>query len=122
MSQKLPVNSFGQVIKTTHFNEGFIESYNDESNERYFFEVDAQYPKKLHEIHNDLPFLQKRAKIHKVEKRVAILHDKKEYVIHIIDIKQALNQGVVFKKDHGLVKFNKKGWLTLNSISIKLRL
>ena len=70
---------------------------------KVIFEVDAQYPKKLHEIHNDLPFLQKRTKIHKVEKRVAILHDKKEYVIHIIDIKEALNQGVVFKKDHGLI-------------------
>ena len=115
MSQKLPVNSFGQVKGTTHFNEGFIESYNDESDGRYFFEVDAQYPKKLHEIHNDLPFLQKKKKkSHKIDKRVAILHDKKEYVIHIIGKKQALNQGVVFKKDHRVIKFNKKICLTLN--------
>ena len=114
MSQTLPVSSFGWVKETTHFNEGFIESYNDESDEGYFFEVDAQYPKKLHEIHNDLSFLQKRKKSHKVEKRVAILHDKKEYVIHIIGIKQALNQGVVFKKDHRVIKFNKNVWLTLN--------
>ena len=43
-----------------------------------------------------------------------MLHDKKEYVIHIIGIKQALNQGVAFKKDHRVIKFNKKVWLTLN--------
>ena len=32
---------------------------------------------------NDLPFLLERMKIEKVEKLVANLHDKTEYVIHI---------------------------------------
>ena len=46
-----------------------------------FFEVDAQYPEKLHELHNDSPFFTDRMNFHKVEKLVANLHDKKEYVI-----------------------------------------
>ena len=29
----------------------------------FFFKVDVQYPKKLHELHNDLPFLQERKKL-----------------------------------------------------------
>ena len=38
---------------------------------------------KRHKFHNDLPFLPERMKIKKVEKLVANLHDKTEYVIHI---------------------------------------
>ena len=35
-------------------------------------------------------------KIKKAEKLVANLHDKTEYVIHIRNLKQALNNGLVF--------------------------
>ena len=34
------------------------------------------------------------------------LHDKTEYVIHIGNLKQALNQGLILKKIHRLIKFN----------------
>ena len=78
------------------FNEDFIKSYNKESDEGYFLEVDVHYLEKLHELHNDLPFLPERMKIEKVEKLVANLHDKTEYVIHIRNLKQALNHGLVF--------------------------
>ena len=37
-------------------------------------------------------------KIEKVEKLVANLHDKTEYVIHIRHLKQALNYRLVLKK------------------------
>ena len=52
----------------------------------------------MHELHNDLPFLLVRMKIEKVEKLVANLHDKTEYVIYIINLRQALNHGSVLKK------------------------
>ena len=54
-------------------------------------EVDVQYSEKLHELHNDLLFLSERMEIEKVEKLVANLHDKTEYVINIRNLKQALN-------------------------------
>ena len=44
-------------------------------------DVDVQYPEKLCERHNDLLFLPERMKIEKVEKLIANLHDKKEYII-----------------------------------------
>ena len=69
------------------FNEDFIKSYNKESDEGYFLEVDVHYLEKLHELYNDLPFLPERMKIAKVEKLVADLHDKTEYVIHIRNLK-----------------------------------
>ena len=53
MSQKLPVNNFEWIEDTSQFNEYIIKSYDEESNEGYFPEVDVQYPEKLHEICND---------------------------------------------------------------------
>ena len=32
-------------------------------------------------------------------------------VIHIRNLKQALNQGLVLKKVHKVIKFNQKAWL-----------
>ena len=52
-------------------------------------------------------------KIEKVEKLVANLHDKTEYVIHIRNLKQALNHGLVLKKLHRVIKFNQNAWLKL---------
>ena len=57
MSKKLPVNKFEWLKVTSQFNKDFIKNYNEESDEGYFFEVDVQYLEKLHELHNDLPFL-----------------------------------------------------------------
>ena len=57
MSQKFPVNEFKWGKDVSEFDESFITSYNEESDEEYFLEVDVQYPKKLHDLHNDLLFL-----------------------------------------------------------------
>ena len=88
-----------------------MKNCNEESDEGYFFELDVQYLEKLRELHNDLPFLPERMKIEKVEKLVANLHDKTEYVIHIRNLKQALNHGLVLKKVHRVIKFNQNAWL-----------
>ena len=48
------------------FNEDFIKNYNEESDERYFLEVDVQYLEKLHDLHNGLPSLTEIMKIEKV--------------------------------------------------------
>ena len=111
MLQKLPVDGFEWLKDTSQFNEDFIESYNEKSDEGYFLEVDAQYPEKLHELHNDLPFLYERMKTEKVEKLVANLQDKTEYVIPKRNLKQALNHGLVLKKVYRIIKFNQKAWL-----------
>ena len=52
-----------------------------------------------------------RIKIEKVEKLVARLHDKSEYVIHIRNLMQALNLGLVLRKVHKVIKFNQNDWL-----------
>ena len=76
-----------------------------------FLEVDVQQPEKLHELHNDLPFLTERMKLGQVEKLPTSLHDRTEYVIHVRNLKQALNHGLNLKKIHRVIKFNQQAWL-----------
>ena len=57
----------------------FKKSYNDESDEWYFLEVDVQYLENLHNYYNDLLFLAEK-NIEQVEKLAANLHNKTKYV------------------------------------------
>ena len=82
-----------------------MRSYTGKSDEGYF-QVDVQYLENLLELHNDLPFLPEIMKVEKAEKLVTNLHDKIEYVIHIRNLKQALNHKFVLKKVHKVIKFN----------------
>ena len=50
-------------------------------------------------------------KIEKVSKFVANLHDKTEYVIHMRNLKQALNLRLVLRKVYRVIKFNQSAWL-----------
>ena len=54
-------------------------------------EVNVEYPKELHKNHSELPFLTERMKIGRVKKLVPSLKDKKEYVVHIKALDQALS-------------------------------
>ena len=123
MSQKLPVNNFEWIKDTSQFNRDFVKNYNEESDEGYFLEVDVHCMEKLHELHNDLPFLPERIKIEKFEKLVANLHDKTEYAITIRNLtirKLALNHGLVLKKVHRVIKFNQnaqlKSYIDMNAV------
>ena len=45
-------------------------------------------------------------KIEKTEKLVTYLHDKEEYIIHIMNFTQPLNYGLGLNKVHRIIKFN----------------
>ena len=62
---------------TSKINEEFIKNYDENNDKGYILEVDVKYPKKLHDIHSDLPFLPKRMKINKCKKLVCNLLNKK---------------------------------------------
>ena len=82
MSQKLPVNNFEWIKNTSQFHKDFIKNYEEESDKWNFLKVDRHYLEKLDETHNDLPFLPESMQIKKIEKLLANLHDKTEYVRH----------------------------------------
>ena len=111
MSQKLPVNKFKWIEDTSQINEDFIKNYYENSKKGYILEVDVKYPKKLHDLHSDLPFLPKTIKIDKCKKLVCDLHNKKKYVVHMKSLKQALNHGLKLKRVHRIIEFNQKAWL-----------
>ena len=77
MSQKLPVNGFKWMEDISEINEEFIKNYDENNDKGYILEVDDKYPKKLHDLHSDLPFLPKRMKIDKCKKLVCNLCNKK---------------------------------------------
>ena len=110
ISKKLPVNEF-KWLDSDNINEEFIKNYNEDNNKDYILEVDVRYPKRLHELHSDLPFLSERMKIDKCNKLVCNLFNKKKYVAHINSLKQALNHGLKLKKTHRIIEFNQEAWL-----------
>ena len=111
MFKKLPLNNFKWVEDTSKINEEFIKNYNENSCKGYILEVNVKYPRKLHDLHSDLPFLPKRIKIDKCKILVCDLHSKKKYVVHIKSLKQALNYGLKLKRVHRIIEFNQKAWL-----------
>ena len=75
MSQKVALNGFKWV--NNEINEEFIKNYVENSDKGYILEVDVKYPRKLHNLLSDLPFLTKTMKIDKCKKLVCNLLNKK---------------------------------------------
>ena len=69
MSKKLPVNGFKWIDNNETagpvMNEDFIKNYDGNNDKGYIFEVDAKYPKRLHELHNDLLLLSEQMEVNK---------------------------------------------------------
>ena len=75
-------------------------------------EVDLEYPKELHDLHNDYPLCPERVKCDKgVEKLIPNLRDKTKYVIHYKNLMQCLKLGMKLKKIHRGIKFIESAWL-----------
>ena len=77
----------------------------------YLLEVDVAYPRKLHDYHNDLPFMRAKMKINGVEKLVPNLYYKRKYVVHIKALKQAIDHGLVLERIHRAIEFKQSAWM-----------
>ena len=127
MIQKLPYKNlkWDDTLK-----EEDIINYKN-NNIGYILEVDLEYPKELHDLHNDYPmapevmnvkadmlsdkqieiyeFLNhKKPTDEKTNKLVLNLNDKEKYVIHIRTLQFYLKQGLKLKKTHRAIKFEQK--------------
>ena len=85
MEQNLPVGGFEWVRDVSRIDEDFIKNFDENSDIGYCLKVDIEYPKELHNLHSDLPFLPERMKVNKCSKLVCNLrntNDKKLYCSH----------------------------------------
>ena len=64
-------------------------------NKGYLLEVNVKYPKELHDLHNNLPFMCEKMEINCVKKLIPNLYDKKNYVIHTEALNQTLRHGFI---------------------------
>ena len=111
MTEKLPVRGFKWVNDISKIDEDFVKVYNKNDNKDYILDVDVDYPSKLQNLHSDLPFLPERMVINNTKKLVCNLNDKKNYIVHINVLKQALDHGLKLRKVHRVIKFEQEAWL-----------
>ena len=95
MCQKLPLNGFKWINDVSEIDEKFRKKYDEDNDKGYILEVDVKYPRKLHDLHSDLPFFPKRMKIDKCKKLVCNLHNQKKSVVRIRSL--TLRARTVFK-------------------------
>ena len=100
-----------------------------------FLEVDLNYPKKLHKLHEDFPLAPERYKItynelspinqflykkmqkntsqdtYCEEKLIPTFHNRKYYILHIKCLLFYLSHGLILKKIHRIVSFKQKPFL-----------
>ena len=74
-------------------------------------EVDLEYPKELHDLHNDYPLAPEQIVVNKVGKLISNLCNKKKYVIHYENLKQCLNLGLKLTRIRRGIKFKESQWL-----------
>ena len=97
----------------------------------HIYEVDLEYPKELHDLHNDYPCAAEKLKVTddmlsdycreiknkfnissgNVHKLIPTLRDKKNYVLHEENLKLYLSLGLKLKKVHRVPEFSEKPWL-----------
>ena len=97
MLEKLIVNNFEWIEDTSQFNKDTMEKV---MKVIFLLEFDVQYLEKLYDLQNDLPFSPERINVTHVTN-----------VIHVTNLKQALNHGLLLKKVQRVIKFNQNDWL-----------
>ena len=97
ISQHLLTGEFKKVSNPDKL-KGNISELPKGPEKGYPLEVDVSYRHDLHDLHNDLPFMCEKMKIHSVQKLVPNLYDKKKLVIRITALDQMLKYGLILKQ------------------------
>ena len=130
MSQYLPTGGF-KCLKQKEIDKFNVFKINKDSEKGYILEVDLEYPKKLHYLHNDYPLAAEKITVEKdmlsnycktisdkygistglVSKLIPTLSKKEKYVLHYQNLQLYLNLGLKLTKIHRVLKFNQSPWL-----------
>ncbi|KAF4526717.1 hypothetical protein B566_EDAN015687 [Ephemera danica] len=116
MCHPLPTGNFTLTkydSRIDHFELKNLMKIGKEDPRGWILEVDADYPKHLHDLHSDLPFLPENMipPGGKHPKLVTTLYRKEHYVIHYLALQQALNHGLQLTKVHSILEFDQSPFL-----------
>ena len=130
MSQYLPTGGFRWMTEK-QINKINLDKYKDDSKKGLILEVDLEYPKELHDLHNDYPLAAEKIKVTNdmlsdyskkisdkynistglVHKLIPTLSNKNKYVIHYRNLQLYINLGLKLTKIHRVLEFNQSPWL-----------
>ena len=130
MSQYLPTGGFRWMTEK-QTNNIDLAKYNDNSKKGLILEVDLEYPKELHYLHNDYPIGPEKVKVTKdmlsiycqkiankcnistglVRKLIPTLENKQKYVLHYRNLQLYTDLGLKVTKVHRVLEFNQSPWL-----------
>ena len=111
LSQPLPTGEFKWINCDSWNPNRLVDMLSSEKNYGYLLEVDVNYPEKLHDLHNDIPFMCRKMKVNGVEKLIPNLCNKRKYIVHIRALKQALDHGLLLEKIHRCIRFRQSPWM-----------
>ena len=110
MSEKLPTHGFKWL--TGGEMEKIYENRHNLNKMPCILEVDLEYPKKLHDLHNDYPLCPEKVKCKNgVEKLIPNLRNKTKYVLHYKNLIQCLDMGLKVTRIHRGIKFVESKWM-----------
>ena len=130
MSQYLPTGGFKWMTEK-QINKINLTKYKEDSDKGIILEVDLEYPKELHNLHNDYPLAAEKIKVTNdmlseycknisdkynistglVHKLIPTLSNKKNYVLHYRNLQLYLSLGLQVSKIHRVLEFNQSPWL-----------
>ena len=108
-----------------------LAKYTEDSKKGLILEVDLEYPKELHNSHNDSPLAPQKMKVTKdmlspyceeirqksnisigqVHKLIPTLSNKEKYVLPYRNLQLYLDLGLKIKKVHRVLEFDQSNWL-----------
>ena len=130
MSQNLPTGGF-KWMKQEHIDKLDLGKYKEDSKKGLILEVDLEYPKELHDLHNDYPLGPEKVKVTEdmlsdycknisdkynisvglVQKLIPTLSNKNKYVLHYRNLQLYIDLGLKLTKVHRVLEFNQSPWL-----------
>ena len=130
MSQYLPTGGFRWMTEK-QINKIDLTKYKEDSTRGLILEVNLEYPKKLHDLHNDYPLGPEKVKVTNkmlseyskkiadkynistglVHKLIPTLGNKEKYVLHYRNLQLYIDLGLKVTKVHRVLKFDQSPWL-----------
>ena len=130
MSQYLPTGGF-RWMKQKQIDELDLAKYKEDTKKGLILEVDLEYPKELHDLHNDYPLAAEKVRVTEdmlsdyckniaskysistglVHKLIPTLRNKEKYVLHYRNLQLYLDLGLKVTRVYRVLEFNQSPWL-----------